>query len=104
MPSSTVDRFSEKASVRDFWNRGSCREIYAQRDGLLKQMRAQAAEPYRLEPYISPFARFSEGEGKDVLEICVGMGADFEEWARSKPRSLHGLDLTERAAAHCPAC
>jgi ubiquinone/menaquinone biosynthesis C-methylase UbiE len=36
----------------------------------------------------------------DVLEVGVGMGADHLEWARHMPRSLSGIDLTERAIAH----
>jgi SAM-dependent methyltransferase len=35
-----------------------------------------------------------------VLEIGVGMGADHLEWARSSPRSLTGVDLTQRAVDH----
>jgi ubiquinone/menaquinone biosynthesis C-methylase UbiE len=57
-------------------------------------------ERYRLERHLRDFARFSEGGGKDVLEIGVGMGADHVEWARSKPRSLTGIDLTARAVDH----
>ena len=34
------------------------------------------------------------------MEIGVGMGADHIEWAKSKPRSLSGIDLTPRAVAH----
>ncbi len=35
-----------------------------------------------------------------MLEIGVGMGADHLEWARSAPRSLTGIDLTQRAIEH----
>jgi SAM-dependent methyltransferase len=90
----------EKAAVQEFWNRASCGEVYAQGDSLRAQLEAQARSRYELEPYIPEFARFEEGTGRDVLEIGVGMGADHLEWARSKPRSLSGVDLTPRAVEH----
>lgn len=48
---------------------------------------------------IFEFAEFEKGAGKDVLEIGVGMGADHLEWAKARPRSLTGIDLTPRAIA-----
>lgn len=86
-----------KDRVRDFWNKGSCGEVYAQGEGLRERLEAQAAERYRLEPYIETFSQFEQGAGLDVLEIGVGMGADHLRWAESKPRSLSGVDLTPRA-------
>ena len=53
--------------------------------------------PLALEPYLPGFARFEDGRGRDVLEIGVGMGADHLEWARARPRSLVGCDLTPHA-------
>jgi ubiquinone/menaquinone biosynthesis C-methylase UbiE len=32
-----------------------------------------------------------------VLEVGVGMGADHAEWAKARPRTLTGVDLTPRA-------
>lgn len=89
-----------KAEVGAFWERGSCGEVYAdgstERDGYEAQARAR----YAMEPFIHPFARFDEAAGKDVLEIGTGMGADHLEWAKSGPRTLTGVDLTERAVEH----
>ncbi len=87
-----------KADVRDFWNEASCGErAYALGEGEAEQLATQARLRYELEPYLPPFARFNEGQGKDVLEVGVGMGADHFEWAKSKPKSLTGVDLTPRA-------
>src|ERR1043166_1646541 len=86
-----------KDDVRRFWSEASCGEVYARGDSLLRQLQAQAQARYRLEPYIPKFARFEDGDGKDILEIGVGMGADHLRWAQAKPRSLAGFDLTERA-------
>lgn len=52
------------------------------------------------EPYIPTFARFEEGRGKNVLEIGVGMGTDFMNWARSGA-DLQGIDLTQEAVDLC---
>jgi ubiquinone/menaquinone biosynthesis C-methylase UbiE len=92
-----------KSAVRDFWEQGSCGEVYAEGDSARERFEAQARARYRMEPFIFPFARFAEGAGKDVLEIGVGMGADHVEWARSHPRSLNGVDLTQRAVDHTRA-
>jgi SAM-dependent methyltransferase len=86
--------------VHAFWNAGSCGETYAQGADERERLEAQARTRYELEPYIHDFARFGEGRGRDVLEIGVGMGADHLEWAKSGPRSLTGIDLTERAVEH----
>lgn len=89
-----------KRAVGDFWEAGSCGEVYAAGHGGRKGYEAQAAARYRMEPFIHPFARFAEGQGRDVLEVGVGMGADHLEWARARPRRLAGIDLTERAVRH----
>ncbi len=89
-----------KRRVHDFWNAQSCGEVYAVGDSPRARYEAQRAARYALEPYLPHFARFGDAAGRDVLEIGVGMGADHVEWARSAPRSLIGLDLTERAIAH----
>ncbi len=86
-----------KNSIHDFWNEKSCGEVYATGTDLKEQLDHQAAERFRLEPYLFELADFAGGAGKDVLEIGVGMGADHLEWARAFPRSLAGIDLTERA-------
>ncbi len=86
-----------KSQVQEFWNRSACGEVYADGDTLQQQLQRQAQARYELEPDLRAFAKFSEGQGKDVLEIGVGMGADHLEWAKSGPRSLTGIDLTHRA-------
>src|SRR5262245_19111478 len=89
-----------KTLVKDFWEAGSCGEVYATGSRGKAYYESHRKARYDLEPYILDFARFPEGSGKDVLEIGVGMGADHVEWAKSGPRSLTGLDLTSRAIEH----
>ena len=86
-----------KEDVRLFWEKMSCGEVYAEGDSLAAQLENQARQRYELEPYLREFARFEDARGLDVLEIGVGMGADHCELARCSPRSLSGVDLTERA-------
>lgn len=86
-----------KDEVREFWDREACGEVYADGESEAEGLAAQARTRYALEPYLPAFARFEEGEGKDVLEIGVGMGADHHEWAKRRPRRLAGIDLTPRA-------
>jgi ubiquinone/menaquinone biosynthesis C-methylase UbiE len=79
---------AEKKKVQDFWNSEACGERYGEE---------QDAVRYRIEPEILEFAAFDEAAGKRVLEIGVGMGADFTRWGRAGARAI-GVDLTERAA------
>ncbi len=89
-----------KNSIRDFWNGKSCGEVYAVGQTEREYYESHRKARYEVEPYIHGFARFHEGQGRDVLEIGVGMGADFVEWAKAGPRSLTGVDLTPRAVEH----
>jgi SAM-dependent methyltransferase len=77
----------DKEAVRDFWEREACGERYGADHDRLR---------YELEPEILPFADFESASGKRVLEIGVGMGADFIRWVRAGALAT-GVDLTERA-------
>lgn len=90
----------QKASVQRFWDAASCGEVYASGSTDQERYASHAHARYSLEPYIADFARFASGNGLDVLEVGVGMGADHAEWARNCPRSLTGVDLTPRAINH----
>jgi SAM-dependent methyltransferase len=86
-----------KQAVLDFWEAASCGEGYARGDDLAARLAAVREARYSLEPYLPPFADFPSGRDRDVLEIGVGMGCDHREWALAGPRSLTGVDLTQRA-------
>lgn len=90
-------------AVKDFWNRGSCGEIYAGEGDDHQRYANVSRLRYELEPYLPEFAKFAEARGKDVLEVGVGMGSDHQMLAMAGPRSLHGVDLTERAIDHTRA-
>ncbi|HEY7152863.1 MAG TPA: methyltransferase domain-containing protein [Gemmataceae bacterium] len=86
-----------KEGIQKYWDKNACGEIYAEGASLRDQLERQARIRYELEPYIRDFAGFGDGRGKNVLEIGVGMGVDYLEWAKSQPKSLTGVDLTPRA-------
>lgn len=88
---------SLKRDVQAYWDAHACGASYAAGTELGDRLNAQAKTRYQLEPYIPEFAGFENAFGKDVLEIGVGMGADHHEWAKAKPRSLTGVDLTQAA-------
>ena len=90
-------REDQKESVRAFWDAASCGEAYADGREMRERLERQAEARYALEPFIFEFARFEEGAERDVLEIGTGMGADHLQWARARPASLVGIDLTYRA-------
>ena len=86
--------------IHDFWNESSCGEIYAKGDTKAERYAASSEIRYILEPYIQDFAKFESFNNLDVLEIGVGMGCDHSLIALAKPKSLWGIDLTERAIEH----
>lgn len=93
-----MSRVVTKEDVSKFWDAASCGEAaYAVGSDDPSRLEAQARTRYSLEPYIFDFARFPDANGKAVLEIGVGMGADHEQWALNKPSRLCGIDLTDRA-------
>lgn len=77
----------EKELVAAFWQSEACGERYGSEQDRVR---------YDLEPEIISFADFPSARGKRLLEVGVGMGADFVRWARAGADAV-GVDLTERA-------
>lgn len=90
---------ADKDRVQDFWSDASCGEKLYLRGSDRQAYEQQARRRYELEPYIREFARFEEANGKRVLEIGVGLGADHQRFAQAGAE-LFGVDLTERAIEH----
>jgi ubiquinone/menaquinone biosynthesis C-methylase UbiE len=90
-----------KDDVRNFWNAEPCGSRYL---GELADFESHARARYELEPYIPEFAQFSSSRGLKVLEIGVGMGADYLEWLKAGANAT-GVDLSaismERARRRC---
>jgi ubiquinone/menaquinone biosynthesis C-methylase UbiE len=84
-----------KSRVRKFWEDEPCGSIHGEAaEGTreyfdqIEQRRAQ------LEPFIPTFADFAGSRGESVLEIGVGVGTDFVNFARAEAK-VTGIDLTE---------
>ena len=90
-----------KEGVRDFWNAEPCGSRYL---GEGEDFEAHARARYELEPYIPGFAQFASSRGLRVLEIGVGMGADYLQWLQAGAHAT-GVDLSaislERTRRRC---
>lgn len=85
-----------KEDVREFWDAAACGEKLLLEGLTVDGFRRQAEQRYALEPYIPNFAGFDKANGKKVLEIGIGLGADHQCFAESGA-ILTGIDLTARA-------
>jgi len=90
-----------KHRVRSFWDSEPCGardlpspEAYEER----------ALSRYAMEPHIPGFAGFAASKDLKVLEVGVGMGADYLEWLKAGAIAT-GVDLTaaavEKTRARC---
>ena len=90
-----------KDEVRDFWNSEPCGSRYLEGAA---DFDAHARARYSLEPYILDFAQFAASRNQRVLEIGVGMGADYLQWLKAGAVAT-GVDLSsaslDRARRRC---
>jgi 2-polyprenyl-3-methyl-5-hydroxy-6-metoxy-1,4-benzoquinol methylase len=89
-----------KKQVKDYWNAATCGTEFIH-EQKFSPAYFQSIEDFRYstEPEIFAFAQFSRFHGKKVLEVGVGAGTDFIQWARSGAE-CYGVDLTEEAVVH----
>lgn len=80
-----------KNQVAEFWNAEPCGTRYLDDS---TEFAAHARARYALEPYIPAFAGFAQSRGQRVLEIGVGMGADYERWLKAGAVAS-GVDLSQ---------
>jgi ubiquinone/menaquinone biosynthesis C-methylase UbiE len=87
-------------AIRDYWQAETCGTNHTDAERLSKRYFDEIeAVRYRLEPYIFGFAQFDGRTRRRVLEIGVGAGTDFINFARNGAR-LTGVDLTQAAIDH----
>ncbi len=112
MPTDSL--IAQKDKVRRFWEAEPCGSRYLQRpdsasDGRGEEWSAKNFETherirYELEPYIQDFAKFESAKGRKVLEVGVGMGADYLQWLKAGAQAT-GVDISresiERARLRC---
>ncbi len=93
-----------KNEVREFWNSDPCGTRYLDGENDKEVFAAHERARYRLEPYIPEFAQFASSRGLKVLEIGVGMGADYLQWLKAGAL-VTGIDMSaasvERAERRC---
>jgi len=89
-----------KQSVRDYWEAQTCGTGAAVSEPLSAAYFSEIEERrYRLEPFIQGFADFPRWQNRRVLEVGVGAGTDFVNFARAGA-ILSGIDLTQAAVEH----
>jgi SAM-dependent methyltransferase len=85
----------QKEDVRNFWNADPCGTRYLEER---EDFEAHARARYALEPYIFEFAKFKDARGLKVLEVGVGMGADYLEWLKAGAVAT-GVDFSSASIA-----
>lgn len=92
-----IDNKNLKSVVQTYWNAASCgTEVTQQQKHSLSYFQEIESYRYRIEPEIFSFAQFTRFHGKKVLEVGVGAGTDFLQWARAGAE-CYGIDLTNEA-------
>jgi ubiquinone/menaquinone biosynthesis C-methylase UbiE len=84
-----------KTRVAEFWNAEPCGTRYLEGESAFE---SHACARYALEPHIPGFAKFASSKGLRVLEIGVGMGADYEQWLRAGANAT-AVDLSSSSLA-----
>jgi len=93
----------QRKEVREFWNADPCGTRYL---GGEEDFDAHARARYELEPHIFDFARFEKARGLRVLEVGVGMGADYLEWLKAGAQatgvdfSASSIEIAQRRCEH----
>ena len=84
-------------AVRDYWEQASCGTTVTTAPKHSRTYFEKIEEHrYEHEPCIHTFAQFTRWSGKKVLEVGVGAGTDFLQFARAGAR-VYGVDLTQEA-------
>jgi ubiquinone/menaquinone biosynthesis C-methylase UbiE len=98
---SRVRSIPDLSQVREFWDSDPCGTRYL---GDARSYEEHARARYALEPHIPKFAQFKEARGLKVLEVGVGIGADYLEWLKAGAHA-YGVDLSpaslEQARRRC---
>jgi SAM-dependent methyltransferase len=93
----TDSSVEQKRRVQEYWEADPCGSEHATAlEGSPEFFAEVERKRYELEPYIARYADFEGARGLRVLEIGVGLGTDFVNFARAGA-TVTGVDLTEHA-------
>ncbi len=87
---------ANKRQVRAHWEQEPCGTRGRSANDRAGYFSRLEQDRYSQEPHILGFARFEASRGLDVLEVGVGAGTDFVQWARCGARA-RGIDFTQSA-------
>jgi ubiquinone/menaquinone biosynthesis C-methylase UbiE len=100
IPNTQDNGTAAKQALRNYWEAQACGTQWTASEKFSPAYFDEIERfRYTTEPFIEPFARFDRARGLTVLEVGVGAGTDFVQWARSGARA-HGIDLTYEAVRH----
>jgi Methylase involved in ubiquinone/menaquinone biosynthesis len=89
-----------KEKVKSYWNVAACGTEFINKQKYSREYFESVQNfRYSIEPEIFSFAQFTRFHGKKVLEVGVGAGTDFLQWAKSGAE-CYGIDLTEESISH----
>jgi len=88
-----------KSLVQEYWDNRPCGSLEAAPElPLSSTLRAHERIRFEREPEIAAFAEFERWRGERVLEVGVGMGADFVRFGKAGAKTV-GVDLSTRSLA-----
>lgn len=92
-----MDKEDIKNKIVEYWDRQPCNINHSKSElGTLQYFEEGAAKRYKAEPHIKEFADFSSYNGKRVLEIGCGIGADAIEFAKAGAEYV-GIDISQES-------
>jgi ubiquinone/menaquinone biosynthesis C-methylase UbiE len=87
---------SFKDQLKTYWEREPCDFRLGKAKDPFLFFEEIARKRYELEPFIPDLVNFSQGKGRRVLEVGIGLGVDFLQWIKNDAWAV-GVDLTSQA-------
>lgn len=95
-----MTRTAAKQAVRRYWTQHVCNTDFTRADRYSRRYFDEIEHArYEAEPQVFRFAQFTRAQGRRVLEVGVGAGTDFIQWARAGAH-VHGVDMSVGAIEH----
>jgi SAM-dependent methyltransferase len=91
-----TQKLEETSSIVDYWTIQPPFKAEQGEPGSLEWSQSVAEHRYRVIPFLPQWANFEAFRGKRVLEIGVGAGTDFTEFAKAGA-IVTGIDVTQTA-------